>query len=252
MELTCLNYEKENEIAIITLNRPKVLNAMNVQLWQELREVLQQTKEEEDVRVIIFTGTGRAFSSGADLTESQNRTKEEYKNYLEELQKISKEIIFYPKPTIAAINGYALGSGLELTLACDIRLSSEEAKLGFPEAKVASSITGGTFRLLKELIGLGKAKELLFTSRFIKAEEAERIGLVNQVVAKEDLLQKAKEMAEEISQNSLLSIQVMKEGLLLTQGKTLDEIMEYEVTGCLKTVITEERKEKLKEFHNRE
>ncbi|MHA1984230.1 MAG: enoyl-CoA hydratase/isomerase family protein, partial [Candidatus Hodarchaeales archaeon] len=130
-------------------------------------------------------------------------------------------------------------------------LASEEGKLGFPEAKVASSITGGTFRLLKELIGLGRAKELLFTSRFINAKEAEKIGLVNQVEMKEDLLQKAKEMAHEISKNSLLSIQVMKEGLALTQDKSLDEIMEYEIAGCLKTVTTKERKEKLKEFHNR-
>lgn len=248
----CITYEKENSYVIITFNRPNVLNAMNLQLWHELREVLEKIKHDEKIKVIIFTGAGRAFSSGADLTESKKRSKEEYREYLEKLQAISEEIISYPKPTIAAINGYALGSGLEVALACDIRLASIEAKVGFPEAKVASSITGGTLSLLKDIIGLGKAKELLFTSRFITAEEAEKIGLVNELMkSKEDLLTKAKILATEIAKNSLLSIQVMKEGLLFSQGKTLKEIMNYEIESCLKAVSTDERKEKLEEFHKR-
>ena len=118
---------------------------------------------------------------------------EDYRDYLEELQEASRKIIRFEKPTIAAINGYALGSGYELALACDIRIAAEEAQIGSPEAKVTSSVTGGAMRLVQDLIGPGKASELLFTGEYIDGKEAERIGLVNQVVAADELMQTAME-----------------------------------------------------------
>lgn len=251
MKFECLIYDKEEDIAIITLNRPQVLNAMNLQTWLEFKTILQDIKKNEQIKGVIITGAGRAFSSGADLKESKKRTLNEYREYLIQLQEISKELIEFPKPTIAAINGFAIGSGSELCLACDIRLAGESAKFSFPEAKVSSSGTGGVFKLLQDIVGLGKAKELLFTCKMITGQEAERIGLVNRVVSDVQLLNEAKTMVKEITANSQFSINVIKKGLNLARDVNLDTLMEYEIEACLDTVATPERQEKLEEFQAR-
>jgi enoyl-CoA hydratase len=252
MEFECIVYEKEGEIATIILNRPQVLNAMNKQLWLDLQQALEAAKGDPQVRVVIITGEGRAFSTGADLKESKNRSPEDYRDYLEELQKATKNIIMFGKPIIAAINGYALGSGYELALACDIRIAAEEAQLGSPEAKVASSITGGALRLVQDLVGPGKAKELLFTAEYIDGKEAERIGLVNRAVPHSQLLDTTKVMAKKIAQNSSFSIKMIKQGLNLARGETsLDALMNYEVEACLACVSTKERQNRLAAFEKR-
>ena len=169
MGFECIIYEKEEGIATIKLNRPHVLNAMNKQLWLDLQVALDDAKNDPETKVLIITGEGRAFSTGADLKDSKDRSMGDYRDYLVELQETSKRIIRFEKPTIAAINGYALGSGYELTLACDIRIAAEEAKIGSPEAKVTSSVTGGAMRLVQDLIGPGKAKISLFPSPSISA-----------------------------------------------------------------------------------
>ena len=199
-------------LAVVTLNRPKVLNAMNQQLWTDLQEVLGDARQDPAIKVVVITGSGRAFSTGADLKESKTRTHEQYRSYLESLQEVSRVIIRYPKPTIAAINGYALGSGYELALACDIRLAAQEAQIGSPEARVSSSVTGGAFRLIQELIGPGKAKELLFTADSIDGREAERIGLVNKTVPASELMDQALQLADKIARNDLFSLKMIKKG----------------------------------------
>ncbi|MBT8331340.1 MAG: enoyl-CoA hydratase/isomerase family protein, partial [Deltaproteobacteria bacterium] len=152
MNFESILYEKNQGIATIKLNRPGVLNAMNKQLWLDLQAALEDAKEDAQVKALIITGEGRAFSTGADLKESKTRSVEEYRDYLVELQEASRKIIRFEKPTIAAINGYALGSGYELALACDIRIAADEAQIGSPEAMVTSSVTGGAFRLIQNLI----------------------------------------------------------------------------------------------------
>ena len=136
MNFECIIYEKDAGIATIKLNRPKVLNAMNKQLWLDFQAALDYAQNDPAIKVLVVTGEGRAFSTGADLKESKTRTIEAYRDYLVELQEASRKIIRFEKPTIAAINGYALGSGYELALACDIRIAAEEAQIGSPEAKV--------------------------------------------------------------------------------------------------------------------
>jgi enoyl-CoA hydratase len=205
MDFECLIYEKQNAIAILKLNRPKVLNAMNRQLWLDLGAALDDAQSDCNIKVVIITGEGRAFSTGADLKESKTRSIEDYRIYLETLQEISRKIIRFEKPTIAAINGYAVGSGYELALACDIRVAAEQAKIGSPEAKVTSSVTGGAMRLVQDLIGPGKAKELLFTGDYIDGKEAERIGLVNMAVPLENLMAETRAMAEKMAANSSFS-----------------------------------------------
>lgn len=239
-------------IAVIKLNRPHVLNAMNEQLWLDLRDVLAVASNDSNIKVVIITGEGqRSFSTGADLKESKTRSLSDYRQYLDRLQEISRYLLRYPKTTIAAVNGYALGSGCELSLACDIRIASNKAIFGFPEAKVASSVTGGTFKLLQNLIGLGKAKELLFTSDYIDAIEAERIGLVNKTVNPENLMEEAISMANKIAFNSQFAINLMKKGLSMANEVSLEALMDYEIEACLNTVATPEREEKLQEFDGR-
>ena len=252
MDFQCIIYEKEEGTAIIRLNRPEVLNAMNKELWLDLQQALEDVQNDPNIKVLIITGEGRAFSTGADLKESKDRTVEAYRDYLTQLQETSRKIIRFEKPIIAAINGYALGSGYELALACDIRIVADEAKIGSPEAKVTSSITGGAFRLIQDLVGPGKARELLFTAEYIDGKEAERIGLVNKSVPLDRLMNEAKEMAKKIAENSSFSLKVIKKGLNMAQGETsLEALMDYEIEGCLACVFTKERQKSLKEFEER-
>ena len=252
MDFECILYEKEEGIAIIKLNRTKVLNAMNKQLWIDFQVALEDVKSDPEIKALIITGEGRAFSTGADLKESKDRSIEDYRDYLVELQEATRKIIRFEKPIIAAINGYALGSGYELALACDIRIAAEDAQIGSPEARVTSSVTGGAMRLVQDLIGPGKAKELLFTAEYIDGKEAERIGLVNKAVPLEQLMEEAKEMARKIAKNSSFSIKMIKTGLNMARGEvSLEALMDYEVEACLACVFTKERQDSLKDFEER-
>ncbi len=251
MNYECIIYEKTDGVAIIKLNRPQVLNAMNKKLWLDLEDALQDALEDTDIKAVIFTGEGRAFSTGADLKDSKGRSLTAYRDYLVHLQEVSRRIIRFPKPTIAAVNGYALGSGYELSLACDIRIAAESAKFGSPEARVSSSVTGGAMRLLQDLVGPGKAKELLFTCDYIDGKEAERIGLVNKAVPDERLMDEAMTMARKITENSAFSINLIKKGLNMAHEVSLEALMDYEVEACLATVSAPERQDKLEEFAQR-
>lgn len=234
MNFDCITYYRENDVAIIKLNRPQVLNATNRQMWLDIRLALEDIKNDPNIKVLIITGEGRSFSSGADLNESKERSVEEYRDYLFEVKETTRQIINFDKPIIAAINGYAIGSGHYLSLACDIRIIAEDAKIGSPEAQVASSNVGGASILLQNLIGSGKARELLFTADLIDGKEAERIGLVNKAVPLNMLMEKAMEMAQKISENDSFSIKMMKKGLNMSPSEmSLDALMDYEIEACL-------------------
>lgn len=252
MTFECIIYKKNDGIATVKLNRPQVLNAMNKQLWLDFQAALADAQSDPEIKVLVITGEGRAFSTGADLKESKTRTYEAYRDYLEELQEATRKIIRFEKPTIAAINGYALGSGYELALACDIRVTAIEAQIGSPEAKVTSSVTGGAFRLVQDLIGPGKARELLFTGDYIDGKEAERIGLVNKAVPLEQLQAEVQEMAAKIAANSAMSLKMIKKGLNMACGEvSLEALMDFEVEACLACVSTKARQESLKKFEER-
>jgi enoyl-CoA hydratase len=252
MNYTCIIYEKQAPQATIKLNRPKVLNAMNKQLWLDFQSALEDAGKDPAIKVLIITGQGRAFSTGADLKESKTRSLEDYRVYLQELQEASRKILRFEKPTIAAINGYALGSGYELALACDLRIAADEAQIGSPEAKVTSSVTGGAMRLIQDLVGPGKAKELLFTGDYIDGQEAQRIGLVNQSVPLKNLERATHAMAQKIAENSSFSIGMIKKGLRMAQGEvSMEALMDFEIEACLACVATKERQDSLKSFENR-
>ncbi|MCK5097809.1 MAG: enoyl-CoA hydratase/isomerase family protein [Desulfobacteraceae bacterium] len=252
MDYQCIIFEKKENICFIKLNRPEVLNAMNKQLWIEMLDALDNVKDDSKIKALIITGEGRAFSTGADLKDSKDRSIEDYRAYLESLQEASRKIIRFEKPTIAAINGYALGSGYELALACDIRIAADQALIGSPEAKVTSSVTGGAFRLVQDLIGPGKARELLFTAENITGKEAERIGLVNKSVPLENLMDETIKMAKKITANSSFSLSRIKKGFLMAQGEaSLEALMDYEIEACLACVTTKEREKSLDNFEQR-
>ena len=252
MEFECIIYDKKENVAIVKLHRPKVLNAMNGQMWRDLQGALDDVTNDPQIKVLIITGEGRAFSTGADLKESKTRSLEAYRDYLVALQETSRRIIRFEKPTIAAINGYALGSGYELALACDIRIAADEAQIGSPEAKVTSSVTGGAMRLVQDLIGPGKARELLFTGDTIDGREAARIGLVNTSVPLEDLMTAAQELAQKIAANSAFSLKMIKKGLLMARGEvSMEALMDFETEACLACVATKERQTSLKDFEDR-
>ncbi len=252
MDLECIIYDKKDGVAVIRLNRPQVLNAMNKRLWLDMQAALDDAREDAGIKVVVITGEGRAFSTGADLKESKTRSIEDYRDYLVALQEVSRTIIRFEKPTIAAVNGYAIGSGYELALACDIRIAAEAAKIGSPEAKVTSSVTGGAFRLVQDLIGPGKARELLFTGEYIDGVEAQRIGLVNRAVAAEQLMTTVMEMAAKIAANSSFSLKMIKKGLNMALGEvSLEALMDFEVEACLACVSTKERQASLTAFEER-
>ena len=252
MELECVIYDKQDGVAVIRLNRPQVLNAMNKRLWLDMQAALDDAREDEQIKVVVITGQGRAFSTGADLKESKTRSMEDYRDYLVSLQEVSRTIIRFEKPTIAAINGYAIGSGYELALACDIRIAADEAKIGSPEATVTSSVTGGAFRLVQDLIGPGKARELLFTGEYIDGVEAQRIGLINRAVPPGKLMETVMEMAAKIAANSAFSLKMIKKGLNMALGETsLEALMDFEVEACLACVSTKERQASLEAFEDR-
>jgi enoyl-CoA hydratase len=252
MDLECVIYEKKEGVAVARLNRPQVLNAMNKQLWLDLQAALDDSREDDETKVVVITGEGRAFSTGADLKESKTRSIDAYRDYLVSLQEVSRAVIRFEKPTIAAINGFAIGSGYELALACDIRIAAEEAKIGSPEAKVTSSVTGGAFRLVQDLIGPGKARELLFTGEYIDGSEAQRIGLVNRAVPLDKLMESVMEMAAKIAANSAFSLKMIKKGLNMARGEvSLEALMDFEVEACLACVSTKERQASLSAFEAR-
>jgi enoyl-CoA hydratase len=211
--------ERDGPLAIIRLNRPEVLNAIDQAMWQALLQAFEGLRDERDLRACLIIGNGRGFCSGADLRETawQGETAEQSKVRIDtHHQQLARAIVGLPVPVIACVNGYAVGGGLEIALAADIRIASSEAKFGFPEAAIGRFITGGASLLLQRAVGPSRAKLLLYTSDHINADEALSIGLVDDVVAPQDLLARGKAIAGRIAGNAPHSIQMLK--------RVLDEI----------------------------
>lgn len=194
-EFEHLSYEVEEGIALVTLKRPEALNALSQSLLEELAEIPELVQQDPEVRAVIFTGEGKAFAAGADLKEIA-AIKDPFmgREYALFGQRVFAEIAALPVPTIAAINGYALGGGLELALACDLRVAAKTAKLGLPEVGLGLIPGFGGTQRLPRLIGRGRALDLIFTGRHVDAEEALFLGLVNRVA--EDALEEAKKLAQ--------------------------------------------------------
>lgn len=209
-----LVYEKKGLIGILTINRPEKLNALSNVLISELSALLADIEKDDELGVLVLTGAGdKAFVAGADIGELVERDARLGRKVSRERQNVFFRIENLPVPTIAAVNGYALGGGLELALACSIRFCSEKAQFGAPEVKLGIIPGDGGTQRLPRLIGKGRAMEMILTGDFIGAEEAFRIGLVNRVVPHENLLEKTMELAEKIASRPPLAVKYAKEAV---------------------------------------
>jgi len=239
-----LKYEVIDKIGIITINRPKALNAFNNDVVDEFDNLLVEIEKDDRVKVVIITGEGeRAFCAGADLAGIKNSTKEEFLQFIEKGQMLMRKIETIKMPILAAINGFALGGGLELALACDIRIASENAKLGTPEVGVGLIPGWGATQRLPKVIGLGRAKELILTGLHITAKAAENLGLVNKVVAPEELISTAKEMAQKIAGNAPVAVQLAKSTINVAFDVNIDEGYKHELEAEKKCFKTEDLQE---------
>lgn len=244
--------EIKDQVAVLTLNRPEKMNSLNFALLHALRDEIAAIRFNPVIRVVVITGAGeKAFCAGADLKERATLSPVQVKEFIFSIRDLFTSIEQLPKPVIVAVNGIALGGGTELALACDIRIAAEDAQIGSPEAQVTSSVTGGAMRLIQDLVGPGKAKELLFTAENIDGKEAERIGLVNKAVPADRLMPAAREMAAKIAANSAFSIKMIKKGLHMAKDVSLDALMDFEVEACLACVSTKERQTSLQTFEDR-
>jgi len=254
MENKAVVYHREKNVGIITLNRPHRLNAINLDLLKGFMEQLDRARNDTDARMIILTGEGKAFCAGEDLKETASgKSMDQWMDEAQRLQDVQRMTMKLGKPIIAAIPGYALGGGCEFAMACDIRIASEMAELGFPETTVGMTVTNAGTKLLPMLVGLGKAKELIFTGDFISAVQAEKIGLVNKVVAAQDLMEASMAMAEKIAGRSSLALSLSRTALDQGMESGFEQIMELEKSHLLVCAQsgTEFVKKRLKEMEDK-
>ena len=233
-------------VALVQLNRPKELNALNLQLMSELRAALQELDQDDTIRVIILTGNDKAFAAGADIKQMAGKSAidmlqiDQFSTW-DQIKKIKK-------PIIAAVSGFALGGGCELAMICDLIIASETAMFGQPEIKIGVMPgAGGTQRLTKAL-GKVKAMEMVLTGKFIPAEEAEKHGLVNRVVPVERYLEEAYKLAEEVARLSPVAVRLAKESVLRSFEASLEEGLHFERKNFYLTFASTDQQEGMQAF----
>jgi methylglutaconyl-CoA hydratase len=249
MSASVLYSTLDNGVAILTLNRPEAANALSLKMLNELKEIQQELKFNRNVRCVIVTGAGeKAFCAGADLKERAQMNETQVRQTVSLIRETINEFEQLPQPVICAMNGAAFGGGLELALACDIRIAADTAKMGLTETSLAIIPGAGGTQRLPRLIGKGRAKELIYTAKRISAFEAEKIGLIEYAVPSEQLLDKAVQMASQIVENAPIAVAQAK--IAINRGLEVDlntglklEQMAYEIT-----IPTKDRIEGLQAF----
>ena len=250
--MSFVTLEQKGPVGIITMNRPEALNALNEQVLRDLSDVLDQVEENEEILVAVVTGAGRAFVAGADIGQMSTLTAAQGKNFGAFGNSVFLKLENLSKPTIAAVNGFALGGGCELSMACDIRIASEKAKFGQPE--VGLGITpgfGGTQRLPR-IVGVSNAMELILTARVIKAEEALSMGLVSRVCPAEELMDKALELANAIAANAQVAVRQSKAAIRRGMQTDMATGTAFEAEAFGLCFSTEDQKGAMKAFVNKE
>ncbi|MBT3558344.1 MAG: enoyl-CoA hydratase/isomerase family protein [Rhodospirillales bacterium] len=245
-----LIWEKRGHVAILTLNRPKAMNSWDPEMMDEHRRLLTEFEDDDDLRVLIYTGEGRAFSTGINIRKAPDYL---YLNPKERTTKwITPNSIKLSKPTIAAINGFAIGGGLELALGCDMRIMAESAKVGLSEVKLGALPGGGGTQWLPRLIGLGDALMMMLTGEPIDAAEAFRLRLVQKVVPDDQLLDEAMKIAEAIAANGKTAVRLTKEVALLGLNASLADALWLEEIYFARNRVdaADEIKERLDAFQN--
>ena len=243
-----IEYEKDGSIAVMTINRPEALGAMTVKGHEELYEALVSFRDDDELLAAVLIGTGdKAFCSGVDIKDMLPFVKKTADKPWQQVGTMMRGLDIW-KPIIAAINGLALGGGLEMALGCDIRIASDNAKFGFPEVKVGMFPAGGGTQRLPRLIPPGIAAEMIFTGRMIDAQEAFRIGLINKLVPLEELMGAAKEIAHRICEAGPLAVRTAKEAMVRGMSLGLEQGLRLETTLTPRVVFSRDFEEGLISF----
>ena len=239
-----LLYNKKDAIACITLNRPENLNAYSTQMRDDLYEVLRAIKDDNEVRVVVINGAGeKAFCAGADLSEFLTAPPPVEARQIRFRRDIWGLFLSIPQPMIAALHGYVLGSGIEIAMFCDIRLASQDSRFGLPEAGLGIIPAAGGTQTLPRLIGKGKALEMLLLDKWTEADEAYRIGLVNRIVQKENLIYEAERMAYKIASLDPLAVRLVKKAVVKGMDLTLRQGLDLEKRLALRLAGKKKRTE---------
>lgn len=242
-------YEVKDQIGIVTINRPDVLNCFNYEVLVQLQKVVNEMAKSRDIRIVIFTGAGeKAFSAGADLKERKTLNEQDVKRNVKAIRDVFNSIANLPQPTIAAVNGHALGGGFEWLLACDFAIASEKALLGLTETSWAIIPGAGGTQRLPRLIGEMKAKELIFTAKKISAKEAVDLGIVLLAVPVEEVLLKSLELAASISKNGPIAIRQAKYAISKGINMDLQSALAIETEAYEAVIPTTDRIEALNAF----
>ena len=248
MDYQTISLTQEGAIGILTLNRPEAMNALNDELIGELNQAIDKIAQDDKIRVLIVTGGDKVFAAGGDIKAMLKCGPWEAKNYVSPIHKAFNQIADLPKPTIAAITGFALGGGVELTLTCDFRIAAENAKFGFPEINLGIFPAAGGSQRLPRLIGMSKAKELMFTGDTIDAATALSIGLLNQVVVKEEVMEQAIKLAKKLAAKPPLAIKNLKESMHNVFNMDLNMGLNMELEKLCSLFVTEDQKEGMNAF----
>lgn len=240
--------EFDGAVATVTLQRPDQLNPIDNQTLEELLAAVERLESDDDLRVMILTATGRAFSAGGDIKEMETDTAESFHETTALYQELARRVIGSSKIVIAAINGYALGGGLELALICDLRIAGESAKLGLPDLHLGYSPTSGLTYLLTRVVGFGNAMHLAYDANPIDAAEAHRIGLVGEVVADDALMRRSGELAEQIAAFPPTGVRLTKAGFYGAAETSLAETLEIEMANDVECFVSPETQAAIAEF----
>jgi enoyl-CoA hydratase len=245
-----IEFEKDDKgVGILSINRPNALNALNWDTLRDLGNFIENDFPNENLRVLIVTGSGgKAFVAGADIAQMSEMNGTQFKEYTDYAHNVYNLIENNPCPSIAAVNGYALGGGCELALACDIRIASEKAKLGFPEVKLGIFPGWGGSQRITRILGNGKAKELIYTGEMVSAEEALRLGLVERVVPHDVIMKEAKELAELIASRAPLAVSAAKKAINKGSEMDLQNALNLEKELIFSCFDTDDKVEGMKAF----
>ena len=240
--------ERRGRVALVTINRPEKLNALNIKTREELADVLAELRVDDEIRVVVLTGAGeKAFVAGADINEFAGRTAVQQRAVMK-AKSIFTAAEEFPKPLIAMINGFCLGGGCELALSCDLRVASEKARFGQPEINLGIIPGGGGTQRLTRLIGEGKAMEMILTGNMIDAQEAHRLGLVNQVAPVAELEAKTMELANKIAEKSPVALAMAKTAVKNAARTTLREGLDTEIDLFALCFSSEDKEEGVRAF----
>ena len=251
MELQDIVYEKRGPAAWITLNRPTVLNALSPTLVRSLKQACTAAQEDTQVRAVVFTGAGRGFCAGADISVMEQTRLDDFRTFLHELAATWSLIRTLPKPTIAAINGVVVGAGFELTLVCDFRIAADTARLGSAEVNINQPMTNGATVMLPRLIGETKAKELGLTGNIIDATEAERIGLLNACVQPDALFARVQALVDTLVSRGPLAISQVKQCFARNRDVDMETAIMVENEAATACFVSDDQQEGLRAFREK-